>query len=73
MSHTHFRVNLNNDPINDFKKEKDYFNKIIVFADLLAFLSWIMIIMNSKKSGDASDKDYIELDSNDDIDKKKFT
>ena len=29
-----------------------------------------MIIMNSKKSGDASDKDYIELDSNDDIDKK---
>ena len=26
--------------------------------------------MNSKKSGDASDKDYIELDSNDDIDKK---
>ena len=29
-----------------------------------------MIIMNSKKSGDASDKDYIELDSNDDIDEK---
>ena len=29
-----------------------------------------MVIMNSKKSGDASDKDYIELDSNDDIDKK---
>ena len=29
-----------------------------------------MIVMNLKKSGETSDKDYIEFDSNDDIDKK---